>query len=77
MISKQSIFVSDRASNMQLGKMQNKIHRPLVRIQYICTTPNVPTLFTQSSQANNLGFIFFAEITFKFRPQTSIHTIFQ
>ena len=24
------------------------------------TTPNVPTLFTQSSQAKNLAFIFFA-----------------
>ena len=39
--SKQSVFVSDRTTNMQFSKMQNKIYGPLVTIQYHtkCTNP--------------------------------------
>ena len=43
-ISKQIIFVSDRTTNMQISKMQNKIYGPLVMIQYHtkCTNPFYP-----------------------------------
>ena len=43
-ISKQSIFVSDRNTNMQFSKMQNKIYGSLVTIQYHtkCTNPIYP-----------------------------------
>ena len=41
---KQSIFVSDRTTNMQFSEMQNKIYRPLITIQYNtkCTIPLYP-----------------------------------
>ena len=78
MISKQSIFVSDRTTNMQFSNMQKKnCTGHLLRYN---TTPNVPTLFTQSLHAKILAFIFFAAtftwslLMFKFRPQTSVHT---
>ena len=43
-ISKQIIFVSDRTTNMQISKMQNKIYGPLVMIRYHtkCTNPFYP-----------------------------------
>ena len=56
-ISIQDIFVSDRTTNMQFNRMQNKIYESLVTIQ---STPNEPTLFTKSSQAKKIAFIFFA-----------------
>ena len=53
---KQSIFVSDRTTNMQFSKMQNKIYEPLVRIKCYakCTHLLYPKL-----QAKNLAFITF------------------
>ena len=41
---KQNIFVSDRTTNMQFSKMQNKIYGPTVMIQYHtkCTNPLYP-----------------------------------
>ena len=43
-IFKQSIFVSDRTTNMQFSKVENKIYGPLVTIQYHtkCTNPLYP-----------------------------------
>ena len=43
-LSKQSIFVSDRPTSMQFSKMQNKIYRLLVMIRYHtkCTNPLYP-----------------------------------
>ena len=52
-ISKQSICISDRTTNMQFSK--TKLTRHWLRHS---TAPNVPALFTQSSQAKNLVFIF-------------------
>ena len=54
--------------------MQNKLTGHWFRYS---TKPNVPTLFTQSSQAKNLVFIFLLQpysFMFKFQPQTSAHT---
>ena len=49
-ISIQGIFVSDRTTNkLQFSRMQNKTYGHWLRYS---TIPNVPTLFTQSSQAN-------------------------
>ena len=55
--SKQRTFASDRTTNMQFNKMQNKFTGHW--LQY-STTPNVSTLFTKSSQAKHLAFVFFA-----------------
>ena len=43
-ISMQGIFVSDRTTNMQFSRMQNKIYGSLVAIQYHtkCTNPLYP-----------------------------------
>ena len=51
------MIISDKTTNMQFSRMQNKIYGSLVTMQY---HTNVQTLFTQSSQAKNLTFIFFA-----------------
>ena len=56
-ISKQSNFVSDRSTNMQLNKIKKKKFTGHW-LRY-STTPNVPTLFIQSSQAINLACFFF------------------
>ena len=52
-ITNQSIFVSDKTTNMQFRKMQLTGHW----LRY-STSPNVTTLFTEKSQAINFAFIF-------------------
>ena len=47
-MSIQGIFESDRTTNMQLGRCKIKFTGHWLRYS---TTLNVPTLFTQSSQA--------------------------
>ena len=55
-ISKQSNFVSDRNTNVpicNITKIKVKFTGPWLPCS---TTPNVPTLLTQSPQAKNLAF---------------------
>ena len=56
-LSRQGIFVSDRTTNMHSAECKIKFTGHWLRCS---TTPNVPTLFIQSSQAKKLVFIFFA-----------------
>ena len=50
------MFVSDRTTHMQSSKMQKQIR--VIWLGY-STTPNVPTLFTQSLHAKKIALIFF------------------
>ena len=58
-ISIQGIFVSDRTTNMQFSRMQNKIHGSLVTIQYHtkCTNPLYPKFTSKKFSVYILVFI--------------------
>ena len=52
MISKQSIFVSDRTAKMQFSTIQNKIYGPFVMVQYHtkCTNPLYPKFKSENNK---------------------------
>ena len=76
-IFKQIIFVIDRIITMQFTKMQLKFTGHWLRYS---TTPNVPTLSTQNSQAKHLALSIYAEtftrslLMFLIRPQKKVNT---
>ena len=66
MISKQNIFVSDRTTNVQFSKMQNKIYGSLVTIQYHtkCTNPLYPKFTYTKFSVNIFGCNFYLVIAY-------------